>query len=405
MDVEQTVKKILKEVRQNGDRAVLKYTKQFDHHSLRAKKMEVTRSERKAAWKKVSPELIRALRMAASRIHRFHERQQIKSWELREKGVRTGLRWSPIERVGIYVPGGRASYPSSVLMNAIPAKVAGVSTIIMTTPFPSGKGNPALLVAADLAGVDRIFKIGGAQAIGALAYGTKGIPSVDKIVGPGNVYVAEAKRQLFGTVGIDMVAGPTEIVIIADLSANPAWIAADLIAQAEHDPEARPLVLSPSRSLLKKVRQEVEKRISRMDRKEIIHASFMKHGDAIHVTSLEKACELSNRIAPEHLEIHVKKPRKLLPKIRHAGAIFLGPYSPAALGDYAAGPNHVLPTSATARFSSPLGVYDFIHASSVVQVSKAGWRRLSLITRELALSEGLTAHAESVCVRKNVGKT
>ncbi|MBI2982340.1 MAG: histidinol dehydrogenase [Deltaproteobacteria bacterium] len=399
MNPERVVRKIIADVSRKGDRALFAYTKKFDHFSATSKNIEVSRQERRDAWRKLDRQTIHALKRAADRIRGFHSRQKNVSWMTKKGGIELGLRWTPLERVGIYVPGGRAVYPSTVLMNAIPAKIAGVSEIIMTTPCPGGKSHPALLVAADLAGVDRIFKVGGAQAIAALAYGTKSVPRVDKIVGPGNQFVAEAKRQIFGKVAIDMIAGPTELVVVADDSANPSWIAADLISQAEHDPEARPILISPSSKLIKRVAKEVAKQISQIPRRRIAEAAFWNHGEKIKVKNLDEACERANGIAPEHLELSVRNPKRWLRKIRHAGAIFLGPCSPVALGDYAAGPNHVLPTGGTARFSSPLGVYDFMKGSSVIEATKKGLYRLAPVITQIARIEGLTAHAESVLAR------
>ncbi|MBI2082583.1 MAG: histidinol dehydrogenase [Deltaproteobacteria bacterium] len=399
MNVEKIVRAIIHNLRREGDRALFACTKKFDHFSVTSKNIEVSKRERRDAWRKLDRQTIQALKRAADRIREFHSRQKNRSWTTKKEGIELSLRWRPLERVGIYVPGGRAAYPSTVLMNAIPAKIAGVSEIVMTTPFPNGDGHPALLVAADLAGVDHIFKIGGAQAIAAMAYGTKAIPAVDKIVGPGNQFVAEAKRQVFGKVAIDMIAGPTELVVIADDSANPSWIAADLISQAEHDPEARPILISPSRNFIQKLSKEVERQVLRTPRRQIAETAFWNHGEKIKVKNLEEACERANHIAPEHLELCVRNPKRWLKKIKHAGAIFLGPYSPVALGDYAAGPNHVLPTSGTARFSSPLGVYDFMKASSLIEVTQKGLKHLAPTVIQLAKIEGLMAHAESVLAR------
>ncbi len=397
--MENSVRKIIRAVARRGDQALLEYTRRLDRFRLSANRLEVTRAERRGAWKKADPRVIAALKIAANRIRRFHERQVPKGWTLAEPGIKTGLRWTPLDKVGIYVPGGRASYPSTVLMNAIPARLAGVGEIIMATPAPEGVINPVTLVAAEIAGVDRIFRIGGAQAVAAMAYGTKTIPRVDKIVGPGNVYVAEAKRQLFGTVGIDSIAGPSELVVIADDSANPVFVAADLVAQAEHDPEARPTLISPSAKMIRRVAREVERQVKRIGRRAIAERAFRRHGTKIKVRNLAEACQRANQIAPEHLSLQVRNPKGLLKKIRHAGAIFLGPYSAVALGDYITGPNHVLPTAGTARFSSPLGVYDFMKATSVVEINPAGLKKLAPAADRLARSEGLTAHAKSVEVR------
>lgn len=397
--MEEPVRKILRAVAKRGDQALLGYTRRFDHFRTGAKGLEVTRQERKAAWKKVDPKVIQALKTAAQRIRRFHQKEFSRSWSLKEAGIKTGLRWLPIETVGLYVPGGRASYPSTVLMNGIPAGIAGVKEIVMVTPAPEGIVNPVTLVAADLIGVSRIFKIGGAQAIAALAYGTKTIPKVDKIVGPGNRFVAEAKRQLFGQVGIDSIAGPSELVVIADDSANPIFVAADLVAQAEHDPEARPTLISPSATVIRQIAREVERQVEKIERRAIAKQAFWRNGTKIKVRTLAEACVKANEIAPEHLSLQVRNPQKLLPQIRHAGAIFLGPYSAVALGDYVAGPNHVLPTGGTARFSSPLGVYDFMKGTSLIEITEAGLKKLAPVVSLLARTETLTGHAKSVEVR------
>jgi histidinol dehydrogenase len=337
-----------------------------------------------------------ALESAAGRIRAYHEHQRLESWSMREAdGTRLGQQVSPLDSVGLYVPGGKAAYPSSVLMNAVAAKVAGVPQLVMVTPTPGGEMNATVLAAAALAGVDRIFRVGGAQAIGALAYGTASLPAVDKIVGPGNAYVAAAKRRVFGRVGIDMVAGPSEVLIIADGSAHPEWVATDLFSQAEHDEIAQAILLSPDAALLEAVARAMDRQLASMPRREIIAASLRNRGALIRVRDLGQACEIANRVAPEHLELAVADPEALLPKIRHAGAIFLGHQASESLGDYCAGPNHVLPTSRTARFSSPLGVYDFQKRSSVIQVSAAGAQVLGRIAATLARAEGLEAHAQS----------
>jgi histidinol dehydrogenase len=326
----------------------------------------------------------------------YHERQKLDSWSFTEAdGTRLGQKITALDRVGLYVPGGKAAYPSSVLMNALPAKVAGVGELIMVVPTPRGEKNALVLAAACLAGVDRVFTIGGAQAVAALAYGTQTIPQVDKIVGPGNAYVAAAKRRVFGTVGIDMVAGPSEVLIIADASANPDWVAIDLFAQAEHDELAQSILLSPDADFIARVAASIEKLLPTMPRREVITASLKGRGALIHVTDLDEACSIANRIAPEHLELSVDHPAPLVDKIRHAGAIFIGHYASESLGDYCAGPNHVLPTSRSARFSSPLGVYDFQKRSSLIEVSQAGAQTLGPIAATLAHGEGLTAHANA----------
>jgi len=391
------VRAIIAAVRKRGDYAVLAYSRRFDRVKARSvAALEVSRNELLLSLKRISRKEKTALTQAAMRIRRFHERQLSRSWMFKEAdGTALGQRVTPLERVGIYVPGGKAAYPSSVLMNAIPAKVAGVPEIVMVSPNP----NPLVLAAAAIAGVDRVIAIGGAQAIAALAYGTRSVPRVDKIVGPGNAYVAEAKRQVFGQVGIDMIAGPSEILVIGDGATPADWVAMDLFSQAEHDEQAQAILLSPSFSYLNEVEKEVERLLSDMPRRKIIAASLGARGALIHTRSLAEACEISNRIAPEHLELSVAKPRALLPKLRHAGAIFLGRWSSEAVGDYCAGPNHILPTSGTARFSSPLGVYDFQKRSSLIEISRKGARRLGRLASTLAHGEGLTAHARSADMR------
>ncbi len=388
--VQKAVRKILADVRKRGDAAVRAYTKKFDKVSPR----EFSVSEKLISA--VPAEQAAALRAAHQRIKAFHERQLQKSWDFTDAdGTRLGQQVSPLERVGLYVPGGKAAYPSSVLMNAVPAKVAGVRELVMASPNP----NPLVLAAAALAGVDRVIGIGGAQAIGALAYGTKSIARVDKIVGPGNAYVAEAKRQVFGEVGIDMVAGPSEILVIADESANADWVAMDLFSQAEHDESAQAILLSPDEKFLDAVAASINKLIVEMPRRQVIAASLKARGALILTRDLDDACEVANRIAPEHIEIAVRNPSAIFPKIRNAGAIFLGHWSSEALGDYCAGPNHVLPTAGTARFSSPLGVYDFQKRSSVISVSKDSAAKLGRIAKTLAEGEGLQAHARAAEMR------
>lgn len=397
------VKKILVNVACSGDQALRDYTKKFDGYAVG--RFEVSSQEWQQAVRQVSKREASVLKLAADRIRRFHEQQLQKSaprsWEDRRGGVAVGQRVVPLERIGIYVPGGRAAYPSTVLMNALPARVAGVKEILMVTPAPGGQVNRYALFAAQLAGVDRIFKVGGAQAIAALAYGTKSIPRVDKIVGPGNIFVALAKAEVAaaGLVGIDSFAGPTEVVIIADAQATPEFVAADLLSQAEHDPEARAILITPSEALIRKVKVELKQQLTTLARKEIAGRSLQKNGDFILVKNLTEACQRSNEIAPEHLELMVEQPRSLLKNIRNAGAIFLGRMSPVALGDYLAGPNHVLPTAGTARFSSPLGVNDFLKTSSVIEASAKGLSTFAPAIADLAILEGLTAHAKSVTVR------
>ena len=396
--VERMVRSIIADVRKRGDAAVLAYARRFDRVKAGSVgKLEVSRSKLREALKSLPRNDAASLRAAAARIRRFHERQLSRSWKYSEAdGTQLGQIVTPLDRVGLYVPGGKAAYPSSVLMNAIPAKVAGVREVVMVSPNP----DPMVLAAAAIAGVDRVIVLGGAQAIAALAYGTRAVPRVDKIVGPGNAYVAEAKRQVFGQVGIDMIAGPSEILIIGDGSTPADWVAMDLFSQAEHDELAQAILLSPRASYLDDVEKWIDKLLPEMPRRGIIAASLKARGALIHTRSLSEACEISNRIAPEHLELSVAKPRSLLPKLRHAGAIFLGRWSSEAIGDYCAGPNHVLPTSGTSRFSSPLGVYDFQKRSSLVSVSRAGARTLGRLASNLARGEGLYAHAKSAEYRQ-----
>ena len=388
--VQKTVRRILADVRKRGDAAVREYTKKFDGVSPR--EFKLTRENLDA----IPGQQADALRAAHQRIKTFHEKQLQKSWDYTDAdGTRLGQRVSALERVGLYVPGGKAAYPSSVLMNAVPAKVAGVRELVMVSPNP----NPLVLAAAALAGVDRVVGIGGAQAIGALAYGTKSIARVDKIVGPGNAYVAEAKRQVFGEVGIDMLAGPSEILVISDGAAPPDWVAMDLFSQAEHDEVAQSILLSPSAAYLDAVEASIVKLLPTLPRRAVIEASLGARGALILTRSLDEACAIADRIAPEHLELSVENPDALLPKLRHAGAIFLGRWSSEAIGDYCAGPNHVLPTSGTARFSSPLGVYDFQKRTSIIGVSQAGAGTLGRLAVTLAEGEGLSAHARSAEMR------
>jgi histidinol dehydrogenase len=395
--VDATVAAILADVKRRGDEAVLEYTRRFDRieeSSLAA--LELTRDEMQRALAALPPAQRAALEQAAARIRAFHEKQVMRSWSYTdEDGTRLGQMVTALDRVGLYVPGGKAAYPSSLLMNALPAKIAGVREIIMVVPTPGGARNPLVLAAAALAGVDHAYAIGGAQAVGALAYGTRTIPQVDKIVGPGNAYVAAAKRQVFGVVGIDMVAGPSEILVVSDGSADPDWIAMDLFSQAEHDELAQAILLAPDARYLDRVAASMERQLDGMPRRDVIRAALEKRGALIEVRDLDEACEIANRIAPEHLELALADPEPLLAKIRHAGAIFIGSYTSEALGDYCAGPNHVLPTSRTARFCSPLGVYDFQKRSSVIAVSQQGAHKLGALAAELARGEGLLAHAKS----------
>jgi histidinol dehydrogenase len=401
--LEVTVAAILKDVRKRGDAAVLEYTSKFDRLPLAdAAAMELSRDELRTAFDGLPTEQRIALEAAAKRVTEYHQKQVQDSWSYTDAdGTLLGQQVTPLDRVGLYVPGGKAAYPSSVLMNALPAKVAGVAELIMVVPTPDGVKNQLVLAAAYLSGVDRLFTIGGAQAVAALAYGTATIPKVDKIVGPGNAYVASAKRRVFGVCGIDMVAGPSEILVICDGLTDPDWIAMDLFSQAEHDELAQAILLSPDEKFIAAVEQSANRLLEQMLRRDIIEAALENRGALIHVADLDEACAISNRIAPEHLELSVAEPQVWLPKLKHAGAIFMGRYTSEALGDYCAGPNHVLPTSGTARFSSPLGVYDFQKRSSLIQVSPQGAQKLGQIASVLAFGEGLQAHAQSALYRTN----
>jgi len=396
---DETVRKILNDVKEKGDDEVLRLTHQFDRHTLPLGKIRVTSDEIKAAYKKISQEELDALGEAAKRIRLFHERQKQDSWTYEEGGIVLGQVVRPLEIAGIYVPGGKASYPSSVLMNAIPAKVAGVKQIVMCSPFPEGQTRPHVLVAADLAGVTEIYKIGGAQAVAAMAFGTDIIPRVDKIVGPGNIFVALAKRLVFGIVDIDMIAGPSEILIVADHSANPSYVAADLLSQAEHDEDAVPILLTPDEALAKNVKKELEKQVKVLNKKNIAEISLRNNGYLLVTESLQDAVDMANKIAPEHLELALEKPEEWAQKVQNAGAIFLGHYTPEAMGDYLAGPNHVLPTSGTARFSSPLGVYDFIKRTSLISYTREALQNCGKTVQLLAEMEDLGGHANSVKLR------
>ncbi len=393
--------RILQRIRHEGDAALLELTNQFDQvNAPNVEALEIPAEQWKQALTALPAPQRQALEIAAERVRAYHQHQRQESWSYVEQdGTRLGQQITPLDRVGLYVPGGKAAYPSSVLMNAIPAKVAGVAEVIMVTPTPQGQRNAMVLAAAAIAGVDRCFAIGGAQAIGALAYGTQTVPAVDKIVGPGNAYVAAAKRRVFGTVGIDMIAGPSEILIICDGKTPADWIAMDLFSQAEHDELAQAILLCPDAEYLDAVEASITRLLPTMPRADIIRTSLRDRGALIHVRDLAEACEISNRIAPEHLEVSTEHPEKWLPSLRHAGAIFMGSHSSEALGDYCAGPNHVLPTSRTARFSSPLGVYDFQKRSSLIHVSATGAQTLGKIANELALGEGLSAHAASASFR------
>lgn len=402
--IEERVAAILADVQARGDAAVLEYTQRFDGLSAPSvAALEITRGELQAALQAITPAQRSALETAAQRVRSYHERQLEacgRSWSYRdEDGTLLGQKVTPLDRVGIYVPGGKAAYPSSVLMNAVPAKVAGVGEIVMVVPTPQGERNAMVLAAAAIAGVDRVFTLGGAQAVAALAYGTATVPAVDKITGPGNAYVASAKRRVFGKVGIDMIAGPSEILVLADGSTPPDWVAMDLFSQAEHDELAQSILLCPDAAYIARVAEAIDRLLPDMPRRAVIRASLEGRGALIHTRSMEEACEISNRIAPEHLEVSSAEPARWEPLLRHAGAIFLGAFTSESLGDYCAGPNHVLPTSGTARFSSPLGVYDFQKRSSLIEVSEAGAQVLGPIAAELAYGEGLQAHARAAELR------
>ncbi|HUH59093.1 MAG TPA: histidinol dehydrogenase [Candidimonas sp.] len=401
--IERATADILKHVQAQGDQAVLEYTRRFDRVSASSlAELEIQRGDWIAALNALPTDQRQALETAAERVRSYHDRQRMETWTYTEAdGTVLGQKITPLDRVGLYVPGGKAAYPSSVLMNAIPAKVAGVSEVIMVTPTPDGVRNPLVLAAAAIGGVDRVLGIGGAQAVGALAYGTQTLAAVDKIVGPGNAYVAAAKRRVFGTVGIDMIAGPSEILIICDGTTPADWIAMDLFSQAEHDELAQAILLCPSAAYLDDVEAAMARLLPTMPRADILRASLANRGALILVRDLDEACAIANDIAPEHLEISTDNPQQWVDKIRHAGAIFMGRYSSESLGDYCAGPNHVLPTSRTARFSSPLGVYDFQKRSSLIHVSQQGAQTLGRVAATLAYGEGLQAHAASAEYRLN----
>lgn len=395
--VQKTVADIVEQVRLKGDDAVIEFTNRFDRrHVASSSELEISREELALAKGRVSPELVASLEAAAKRVYDYHERQKQPSWQYQEEsGTVLGQKVTPLDRVGVYVPGGKAAYPSSVLMNVMPAKVAGVGEIIMVVPTPDGVVNDIVLAAAYIAGVDRVFTIGGAQAVAALAYGTETVPKVDKIVGPGNIYVATAKKMVFGVVGIDMIAGPSEILVVCDGKTDPDWIAMDLFSQAEHDEDAQSILISPDLVFIKNVKTAMERLIDAQSRKGIIKASLEGRGAFIHVKDMDEAMDIANIVAAEHLELSIDEPEKWVEKIRHAGAIFMGRHTPEALGDYCAGPNHVLPTSGTARFSSPLGVYDFQKRSSLIYCSPEGASELAKIASPLARGESLEAHAMS----------
>jgi len=402
-DVLNTVEEIINTIRSKGDKALIDYSIKFD--GVKAKSMAdlmISQEELEKSFNDLSDKQKNAITIAAERVKAYHLKQNQQTWSYTEEdGTMLGQKITPLDRVGLYVPGGKASYPSSVLMNAIPAKVAGVKELIMMVPTPNGKTNQLVLAAAYISGVDIVITVGGAQAIAALAYGTESVPKVDKIVGPGNIYVATAKRAVFGQVGIDMIAGPSEILIICDGNTDPDWIAMDLFSQAEHDEDAQSILLCPDLAFIDKVEKSIEKLLPSMDRKDIIETALKNRGALIHTKDMDEAIAISNRIAPEHLELSVENPEALLDSIKHAGAIFLGKYTCEALGDYCAGPNHVLPTSGTARFSSPLGVYDFQKKSSLIMASKESANTLGKVAATLADGEGLQAHAQSAKYRFN----
>lgn len=403
-EIQAVVNRIIKDIKNNGDSALLSYTKKFDHlESKSLSELELTKESLKEAYESLDHSTQTALNESAQRIRDYHQNQIQNSWDyVEDDGTRLGQKITAIDSVGLYVPGGKAAYPSSVLMNAIPAKVAGVKNIIMVVPTPNGEKNALVLAAAHVANVDRVFTIGGAQAVAALAFGTETIPQVDKIVGPGNAYVAEAKRMVFGTVGIDMIAGPSEILVITDGQTNPDWLAMDLFSQAEHDELAQSILISSDNSVFEKVIKSMEKLIDTMPRKKIIQTSLENRGLFIEVNNLNEAAEVSNFISPEHLELSVSDPDDLIQKIKHAGAIFMGINTCESVGDYCAGPNHVLPTSRTARFSSPLGVYDFQKRSSIINLSAKAASRLGKIASIMAEGEGLFAHARSADYRVKI---
>lgn len=403
-DVSETVQQIISKIQSDGDAALIEFTSKFDRLDVAdASALEITKEELQKALAEINPAEREALEKSQQRIKQYAEHQKLQSWQFNDdQGSLLGQKITPLDRVGIYVPGGTAAYPSSVLMNAVPAKVAGVPEIIMVAPTPDGKINSTVLAAAAIAGVDRVFKIGGAQAVAALAYGTQTIPAVDKIVGPGNIYVATAKKMVFGKVGIDMVAGPSEVLVICDDSANPEWVAMDLFSQAEHDVLARATLISTSSDMLTKVESAMNVLLPKLERADIIRQSIETYGSMVQVESVQQAADISNQMAPEHLELSVADPENLLVHIKHAGAVFMGHHTPEVFGDYCAGPNHVLPTSATARFSSPLGVYDFQKRMTILNCSDNGASSLSKIASTLAHSEGLTAHAKSAEFRGKI---
>lgn len=395
--IEATVRKIISDVRKRGDRAIVQYTKLFDKHSLPIK---IKREDIENMTKNVEVKVIDALNFAAERIRKFHEKQLEKSWYFKEEDITLGQLIRPLERIGAYVPGGKASYPSTVLMNIIPAQVAGVKEIAVCLPTPNGDLNPAVCATLNILGIDEVYRVGGAQAIGAMAYGTETIKKVDKIVGPGNIYVATAKKLVFGEVDIDMIAGPSEILIIADDSANPSFVASDMLSQAEHDEMACSVLITPSKKLAEAVKREISKQLKALTRSSIARWSLKNFGAVIIVESLEEACDVVNIIAPEHLEVMTENPEKLLPLLKNVGAIFLGEWTPEPIGDYIAGPNHTLPTSGTARFFSPLGVYDFIKRTSLIKYEQSSFKKFAPYVEILSTLEGLEAHAKTISIRQ-----
>lgn len=398
-EVKREVDAILDEVRLRGDKAVQKYTQRFDKVSIEPTKLQVTRAELKKAQKEVSKEQLAALKQAAKRIETFHKNQKYEAFSISAEGITVGQRVTPLQRVGVYVPGGKAAYPSSVLMNVIPARVAGVKEVVMATPCVDGQVAPSVLAAAEIAGVETIYKMGGAQAIGALAYGTAHVKQVDKIVGPGNAYVAQAKKEVYGLVDIDMIAGPSEICIIADVDANPAWMAADLLSQAEHDQNATAILITFNSNYAHRVEGEIRRQLRSLSRFKIAEVAIKNKAFIIVAKNMQEGIELANEIAPEHLELAVKDPKKVLDKVNNAGAIFLGEHTPEACGDYLAGPSHVLPTTGNARFASPLSVLDFLKTSSVISFDAKALKKHSDTIVQLAEMEGLTGHAQSVKMR------
>lgn len=397
--IEATVRKILNDVKKRGDKALARYTKLFDKHTLSIK---IEKEDIENMTKNVQINVIETLNFAAERIRKFHKRQIEKSWHYKEGDITLGQLVRPLERIGVYVPGGKASYPSTVLMNIIPAQVAGVKEIAVCFPTPHGELNPVICATLNILGIKEVYRVGGAQAIGAMAYGTETIKKVDKIVGPGNIYVATAKKLVFGEVDIDMIAGPSEILIIADDSANPSFVASDLLSQAEHDEMACSVLVTTSEKLVEAVKKEISKQLKTLPKSSIARLSLKNFGALIIVKSLEEACDVANMIAPEHIEVMTENPDELLPLLKNAGAIFLGEWTPEPIGDYVAGPNHTLPTSGTARFFSPLGVYDFIKRSSLIKVGQRGFKKLAPYVETFATLEGLQAHANTVRIRKTI---